>query len=336
MIAEGKIKIDLGAQVTISSNRTAAVASLFVGRKVDEALDLLPLIYSLCAEAHISAARAAMGLETRAGDHLLVLAENAREHLLRIMLGWNADSVTQMPAPPVMSLIMAMRSAIGGETNKVAGALDVYLKDHVLGCDTVDFLKIETVAELNIWIAENPAPAAVYLQKICEAGWQGLGLTTPAFLPELPPAQLLARLDVDSFCLQPDWLGKPRETGPLSRQNATPLIQAIQQENGCGLLARLVARLVELARIPAQMRVDIPVATLQNGFGVVETARGRLFHAARVQDGVIRDYKILAPTEWNFHPAGVAAQALTGLDADKARAVVAAIDPCVDFELRVA
>ena len=68
----------------------------------------------------------------------------------------------------------------------------------------------------------------------------------------------------------------------------------------------------------------------------METARGRLIHRARVVDGVITQYRILAPTEWNFHPQGVAVQALSGLEPDQAKAVVEAIDPCVDFELRAA
>lgn len=337
MIAEGKITIELGAQVKIRSNRTAAVASLLVGRDVNEALDLLPLIYSLCAQAHVSAARAAMGFEARTQDHLLVLAENAREHLLRIMLSWSADNATQMPAPPVMGLIANMRDAIkDNQTGKIADALDEYLSDYVFGCKSDAFIQIETLADLMKWMKQTNTPAAAYLKNICDQGWQSLGATDAVFLPELPAAQLGARLAAANFCLQPDWLGEPRETGPLSRQNASPLVQDIQNEHGFGLLARLVARLIDLAKIPAQMRMDSSCIKLQNGVGVVETARGRLVHTAQVQNGFIADYKILAPTEWNFHPAGVAAQALTGLEADQARAVVEAIDPCVEFELRVA
>ncbi|HBQ37055.1 MAG TPA: Ni,Fe-hydrogenase I large subunit, partial [Rhodobacteraceae bacterium] len=61
-----------------------------------------------------------------------------------------------------------------------------------------------------------------------------------------------------------------------------------------------------------------------------------LIHMARMENGLIADYKILAPTEWNFHPDGVASQALAGLVPDQARALVEAIDPCVDFEVRAA
>ena len=49
----------------------------------------------------------------------------------------------------------------------------------------------------------------------------------------------------------------------------------------------------------------------------------------------------LAPTEWNFHPQGAAAQVLRGLDAQQpapqlapaVAVLVAAFDPCVDYVL---
>ena len=56
MIAEGKITIDIGADgaVSLQSNRMAEVGRLFIGRKPDEVLDLLPLVFSLCGRAHAS------------------------------------------------------------------------------------------------------------------------------------------------------------------------------------------------------------------------------------------------------------------------------------------
>ncbi|MCP4934253.1 MAG: Ni,Fe-hydrogenase I large subunit, partial [bacterium] len=82
----------------------------------------------------------------------------------------------------------------------------------------------------------------------------------------------------------------------------------------------------------------------REGFGLaqVEAARGRLVHLAQVDQGIVRAYTILAPTEWNFHPQGVAARALTriGKDSDdgarfRAGMLVKAIDPCVAFKVRL-
>jgi len=65
-------------------------------------------------------------------------------------------------------------------------------------------------------------------------------------------------------------------------------------------------------------------------------------HMVRLEGEVVRDYRILAPTEWNFHPQGPAAQALARLEAAnetdlkaQAELLIAAFDPCVGFEVRV-
>ena len=78
------------------------------------------------------------------------------------------------------------------------------------------------------------------------------------------------------------------------------------------------------------------------GLAQVEAARGRLVHGVVVEGDAVRDYAILAPTEWNFHPRGGLAGALAGLDADdedalrgQAGLLIEAVDPCVGYELRV-
>ena len=325
--------IDLGPDVCIRSNRTASVATLLIGRKVDEAIKMLPVLYSLCAHAHMAAAQLATGREIAAGADLLVLAENAREHLLRIMLGWQTANLISMPAPPVMALVPDMKQAIeGGMSDQVANQLAQYLEAHVLGCSPAQFLQ----CDVSEWVSATDTAAAHYLRTVIANGWQSVGAVTPAFLPDLKVEPLASYMQQEGFCLQPDWLNKPRETGPFARQKSVQMVADIVHAHGAGLLARQVARLVELAQIPDQMRADKMLSSAQAELGIVETARGRLIHWASVNDGVISDYRILAPTEWNFHPRGVAVQALQGLDPDQAKAMIEAIDPCVNFELRAA
>lgn len=341
MISEGKITIGLGKTVSISSNRSQSVAALLIGREVGEALSLLPLVFSLCAHAHDQAARLAMGRKVQGANALLVLAENAREHLLRILLGWQGTA--KMPAPPVMALVPDMIKALKANTRmQVADRLDSYLETYVHGMSAARFLRSDFVD----WLGDTQTRAAQYLRLVIARGWQGLGAVETDFLPQMPARELAARLGEAGFCLAPDWRGVTRETGPLARQFRAPMVAAVLKEHGAGLLARLLARLVDLARIPALMRAEqMPAragAGASNagapnaGASNVETARGRLIHWARLEGPVIADYRILAPTEWNFHPQGVAAQALRGLDADQARALIEAIDPCVDFEFGVA
>jgi coenzyme F420-reducing hydrogenase alpha subunit len=158
-----------------------------------------------------------------------------------------------------------------------------------------------------------------------------------------------------AFAAQPEWEGRPRETTPLSRVLDHGLVASVKDRYGYGLLARMVACLIELAEIPGRMHSL--AATLKperqeaqptmprksgTGIGIAEAARGRLVHAVEIADGLVRRYRILAPTEWNFHPDGAAACGLAriALAAPQhremlARLFIAAVNPCVGYELRL-
>lgn len=350
MISEGKITIDLGQDGTVQlrSNRRVDVGKLLTGRHPDEALALLPMIFSLCGQAHVAAARQALAYPGSKAEArtlaLAVLAENAREHLLRIALGWRVDEVVNdMPLHDLAALVVGMKAAAGDEMAEriAAGQLSELLATCVFGSAPEEFLELSTATSFQGWIAQSQSAAAKFIATVCRNGWHDLGAAPTHYLPDLSPHLLTARLLEPSYTQAPDWLGQPRETGPLARQHAHPLVAALISKYGTGLLARLVARLIDLAKIPAQMRQTTAISAGGPGFGIVETARGRLIHTAKLQGGAIVDYRILAPTEWNFHPEGAAVQALGALPqgpdwAEKAGVLVQAIDPCVDFEVRAA
>lgn len=86
---------------------------------------------------------------------------------------------------------------------------------------------------------------------------------------------------------------------------------------------------------------------VREGLGWCEMARGLLVHWVRLDaDERIVAYRVLAPTEWNFHPEGAAAGALAGCLASAATAdgvdmaqflaTAAAYDPCVELRLESA
>jgi Ni,Fe-hydrogenase I large subunit len=108
----------------------------------------------------------------------------------------------------------------------------------------------------------------------------------------------------------------------------------------------LSARWIELLEIaaapPSDQSLD-PVPLLASGalplgdgqaLAWCEMARGLLLHWVQLDsEGRVRDYRVLAPTEWNFHPDGVLARALAALAADDtvaAQLLAAAFDPCVN------
>jgi hypothetical protein len=118
-----------------------------------------------------------------------------------------------------------------------------------------------------------------------------------------------------NFSRAPALPGRCAETGAAARQLA----------QGFSLAARLAARLKDMAATVDSIRAllesgDAPETLLSayggapgQGFAAVDSARGRLHHFVQL-DGVgrIADYRIVAPTEWNFHPDGPFVRALRG------------------------
>jgi Ni,Fe-hydrogenase I large subunit len=138
------------------------------------------------------------------------------------------------------------------------------------------------------------------------------------------------------FAERPLWHGAPAETGTWTRAaGADPARNAWQ---------RLGSRLADLARIAAGRLPAAGALRLADGEGIAwtEMSRGLLVHWVRLADDE-RDpttaraqrYRVIAPTEWNFHPDGAFAR-LAGsgrLDAARLRLAAATLDPCVGFTI---
>ncbi len=259
-------------------------------------------------------------------------------------------------------------------TDYMIDKLEQYLRDHVFSCTTEDWLKIKDNSSLKQWAKHCDTVAAHSVNIICKRGWEAQGLTDSNHLPKLDEQHLLNILDsdkADQFIAQPDWNGHCYETTSLTRQAEQPIIKSLLNNFNASLLTRWVARLVELARIPQKLReqLDLLVSTSQllntetavstnsknwptenssPGLAQVEAARGRLIHRVKIEQGIISDYRILAPTEWNFHPQGLATKSLYSLASSNlahsnqkdeleqlAHLMINAIDPCVGYKLRI-
>jgi coenzyme F420-reducing hydrogenase alpha subunit len=149
------------------------------------------------------------------------------------------------------------------------------------------------------------------------------------------------------FERQPHWRGAVAETGALARRAQDPLVAALLAGNARPA-ARVAARLRELAAalVAPPDPGDPLVGGLSLGDGVglgwAENARGRLLHLVQIQAGRATLYRIVAPTEWNFHPRGALAAALLGATAtdaaalqQRARVLVDGLDPCVACTVEV-
>ena len=119
----------------------------------------------------------------------------------------------------------------------------------------------------------------------------------------------------------PRLAGRVVETGAIARQLVAgqALIRAACAQHGGTVYTRVLARLVELARILPLMehwlmalQPGAPFHQVQampaqaQGAGLTEAARGALGHWLRIEQGRIAHYQIVAPTSWNFSPRDAA------------------------------
>jgi hypothetical protein len=229
--------------------------------------------------------------------------------------------------------------------------------DTIFAGQQLSFLTLKNMTDLLQWLKNNPSLPATLLNELLENHYQDLGCTEFCLLPELTEAELndyLTQQNADEFSRAPTWQSHCCETSCLNRQQSQPLIADLLQNYGNGLFARLAARLCELANLTdligknmAKLRTGSPLKDCQSyasatGLAQVQTSRGLLIHRVELNHGIIKNYQIIAPTEWNFHPQGVAMLSLQQLTApdkssllEQASLVINAIDPCVGFEVLI-
>ncbi|MGQ0709968.1 MAG: nickel-dependent hydrogenase large subunit [Rhodoferax sp.] len=191
----------------------------------------------------------------------------------------------------------------------------------------------------HAWLHPGPGGAALHPAQ---------GLTEPS--PDKPGAY--------TWNKAPRWHGQVVETGALARQviAAQPLVCSAHAQWGASVLTRVLARLVEMARIVRcmedwlqRLRVHQPfyqphtVPEQGEGVGLCEAARGALGHWLRIDKGRIAHYQIIAPTSWNFSPRdaqgtpGALEAALVGAPMDPedpaqstaVQHIVRSFDPCM-------
>jgi hydrogenase large subunit len=120
-----------------------------------------------------------------------------------------------------------------------------------------------------------------------------------------------------TWCKAPRLGGRVVETGALARQLADgqPLVTDAVRRFGCVVTTRVLARLLEFARVlPAMERwlralapgepfhADVRLPAAGEGIGLAEAARGALGHWIAVDGARITSWQIVAPTSWNFSP----------------------------------
>ncbi len=372
MIAEGKLQLDVvwdGKQITgvsIRSSRPLAACRILEGKPAAEAVRLVPLLFSVCGRAQGAAAAAACEAargETadeavRAARERAIAGECLQEYTWRLLI--DLPALLGEAARPGELADLRRRIATAKDELRwqdVAGAAEELLERAVYEMSPRTWLGLRP-AGFEKWVARGDAPMQRMLSRLRTLRLGGDFGQLPWLAADDLPA-LSARLEAEpDFAQRPDWQGEPAETGALARQLGHPVLMREINQYGVTVAARLLARLIELAQLPEQLRepratgirsasprpgVGIPQGDFRRGVAAVETARGTLLHQVTLAGDRVAHYRIVAPTEWNFHPRGAFVRGLLGCPAKSeteargaAGLLAHALDPCVAYEVSVA
>ncbi|HEX7440643.1 MAG TPA: nickel-dependent hydrogenase large subunit [Caldimonas sp.] len=357
MDLEGALRIGLTVndgrieRIRITSTRPDVARSLLQGRSRAEIQAAVPLLFSICGRSQAAASElacAAAAGQASTPDMLTrcsaaISAEMVREGAWRTLLDW-PQWIGEKPAEDA---VQAARAAqvfqFAAPADSGARAIAVA----ALGMAADEWLALRSLSELDRWIDAGETASARFMRQVRDDDAAGAS-SDPGAL-EVPlldgrhhawMVELWQACDADpGFARHPTWHGAPAETGALARLQSDPLIGALIHRSASRVPARFMARLRELALLLAgRASAAVGAQAVPSGGGIawVENARGLLIHQVRLEQGRAELYRIVAPTEWNFHPDGALASALAHAPAadlagvtKRATRLVHSLDPCV-------
>ncbi|HBZ57918.1 MAG TPA: hypothetical protein DEO49_02035 [Sutterella sp.] len=313
-----------GRRASLHSTRGPMVARLIEGREPSEELyRLVGMIYALCPAAQVSALRAAVasarGESPDAGASArLVRAETMLEHLRLFLMELPvALGLPPLPEARALGTLRARLAALvraPGDTQALVRDISRLARDTVLaGLPETDDAGTLTQAAVLC------GGSGTRLSRLFEEARKIHAEDIPSvpFLDTQSDAVRKALFDAvwtEGFTARPALAGAPRQTHALSR-----MARLMKGLDKLPLPRLLFARLAELACLAGGALLPAPTvqtrAEAGRAIAIVQCARGALMTAVRMEDGLIREPVIVAPTEWNFHPAGAAAHLLNTLAA---------------------
>ena len=358
----GALRITPGAPppLGLKSSRQDWAARMGHGVPVARLPGLMGSLFNLCSHAHrlcsqLAIDAAAPGLlppQERVAEQLR--RETAMEHVRRIGLDWPrllADGAAR--SAHAASALAALRHwpSPTQAAPEPWPLLRDWLQHALLQMPAADWLAAWQAGGpdwLHTWSrrhAQHWLPALVAGARSSADGFAPLS-PDHALRPHAEPPGLRmmgATLALKpQFALRPQWHGACAHTGPWTR------LAGAADDTPLSPWALLGSRLAELSRLAldggdAWLHWGGLSTGPNRGLAWVEMARGLLVHQVEVDPVSQRVLacRVVAPTEWNFHPQGEVARHLARLDptlpeaalARRVNLLVAAFDPCVPFTI---
>ena len=293
---------------------------------------------------------------------LTILLAEFRSFLERTLFGDKLETVANLDSESVLLAWMDRLARSADFPRFLAMAYD--LKLHEQGRASDRFMSYGAYPEgddnlLPSGSWENgklcPLDISAIREDVSHSWMEGEAALAPAAGHTLPQP---GKAGAYSWCKSPRLDGRVVETGALARQLVAghPLVRDLVARYGGNVTARVVARMLEIARMVPVMEEWVrrirpgepfcqTTTALEDasGIGLIEAARGSLGHWLEVRQGRIHNYQIIAPTTWNFSPRdaagepGALEQALVGVRIEEndegapvtVQHVVRSFDPCM-------
>jgi hypothetical protein len=355
-VIQGQIVLTQSPLTLTSCRPFQLQEKMLEGKPLATIYELVGLIYGVCQYAQQSAAQ--LILNTTYEQPLAVPSERLlrlemiKEHIIAVVQHLAPWLAVDLPMGAAAGIGLWMRAGRDVQPNAVQTLKDQveHQVSSLLGQHWQQLASVGSFEAAQQCIASmQDVPLLARLQALKSNFLMPSIASTPAQsvyhypVHELIFEQLLSAKS--SLVQQPSWYGVALENAPLGRL-------AWQEDEGASvhpIWLRILAKLVDLAQLTQAFLSDgmekeasaIMGCDVRDDLVVswVETARGRLFHAARCNEaGIALDYAIIAPTEWNFHPQGIVANWLSAwqgsaMDEQAFRSqalnLMQIMDPCV-------
>lgn len=369
-------------RAAVGDTRVPLAGALLRGRPADEAMLMLPRLFALCGQAHRVTAGLAVATAMAGGggaghadpaglapQRAALAAETLREHVRRLLIDW-----PRLLGQPADGAAAALRTcplfgaAAMAHNGGDGAAVREWIGRELLGGPVAPWLagwRADRAGWLGRWSGQARALPARLMRAVRDDA-VSVGPAWPPLRAQAGEAGMraLAARMADGAGLEyvagdAGDAGAACETGCWTRLAGDGGGAGAPPDSAW---LRMGARLAEVCRLAGYGPGAEPAdgAALASGalwlgdgeaLAWTEMARGVLCHRVRLElDGArptIGDYHVLAPTDWNFHPRGVVADALAAMPAGGGAAartatarrvgvLAAAFDPCVNFEIEFA
>lgn len=273
------------------------VEKLVLGKTVEEAADLLPRLFNLCRTAQSLAARAAFGLPLEPDWQAALRQEILRDHVVKLCVKWPG--------------------LLGRTTTRLpAGwqAQEDVLRARLFG--PMRYLP-ESYSGFQRFLKRNDGIAPV-LRGV--RAWFVPHVGCRGALPMAVPVRMFDP--------------QAQENSPAARRSGHTVLQAIAARYGRGPFWSAVAVAYDLEAI---LTGALPEPHLRKGYAVVPAARGLYAIRAQVEEGRVRQFQRITPTDHLLCQGGALEQSVASLPAQKAQALapllLSILDPCYPIRL---